>query len=468
MQLIAPRCVPELDSGFRPAVLTHRAFHDAVTSLETSQPALIALEQADGSVFHHRLTLPPDGHPLAVDAIPLVERLVKFLLWSRGAYRIYFAGPEAIASALTRYYRDDPRGQFDAEIMGARIYEHPLEIRHVAMDAIPPEKASSRALGRHVDGCRIGFDLGASDRKVAAVRDGEPVFSEEVEWNPTQQSDPQWHIDQIMDSLKRAAEHLPRVDAIGGSAAGVYVNNRVKVASLFRAVPPETFESRVKDIFLELQRMWHGIPFDVVNDGEVTALAGSMSLNTDGMLGIAMGSSEAVGFVNRDGNITSWLNELAFAPVDYQPGAPVDEWSGDRGCGALYFSQQAVGRLVSPAGLTEIDAALPLPDKLKQVQEHMAAGDERAARIYRTIGVYLGYSVAHYADFYAMDNVLVLGRVTTGDGGAVLLEQAREVLKTEFPELHERLRFHIPDEKDKRHGQAVAAASLPTLNASVT
>ncbi len=466
MQLITPRCIPELDSGFRPAVLTPRAFRDAVASCGSSEPALIALEQADGSVFHHRLALPPDDHPLAPDAIPLVERLVKFLLWSRGAYRIYFAGPSAIADALTRYYQDDPRGQFDSDIMGNRIYDHPFEIRHVSMDAIPAEKASSRTLGRNLDGCRIGFDLGASDRKVAAVLNGEPVFSEEIEWNPTQQSDPQWHVDQIMDSLRRAAEYLPRVDAIGGSSAGVYVNNRVKVASLFRAVPPETFKSRVKDIFLELQRMWNGIPFEVVNDGEVTALAGSMSLNTDGMLGIAMGSSEAVGFVNRDGNITSWLNELAFAPVDYQPDAPVDEWSGDRGCGALYFSQQAVGRLISPAGLTEIDETLPLPEKLKQVQQLMAAGDERAARIYRTIGVYFGYSVAHYADFYEMDNTLVLGRVTSGDGGAILLDQARAVLKTEFPDLHERLRFHIPDEKDKRHGQAVAAASLPVINPS--
>ncbi len=466
MQLIAPRCIPELDPGFRPAILVHRAFREAVASCTAPQPVCIALEQADGSVFHHRLSLPPEDHPAAATAASLVERLVKFLLWSRGAYRIYLAGPPEIAAALNRYYQDDPRGRFDADIMGNRIYDHPFEIRHVSMDAIPSEKASSRALGRNLDGCRIGFDLGASDRKVAAVLNGEPVFSEEIEWNPTQQSDPQWHVDQIMDSLQRAAKHLPRVDAIGGSSAGVYVNNRVKVASLFRAVPPETFESRVKDIFLELQRMWHGIPFEVVNDGEVTALAGSMSLGANGMLGIAMGSSEAVGFVNRDGNITSWLNELAFAPVDYQPDAPVDEWSGDRGCGALYFSQQAVGRLVVPAGLTEIDDALSLPEKLKQVQHYMAAGDERAARIYRTIGVYLGYSVAHYADFYAMDNILVLGRVTSGEGGAILLDQAGEVLKTEFPELHERIRFHIPDEKDKRHGQAVAAASLPIINKS--
>ena len=466
MQPIAPRCIPELDPGFRPAILTHLAFREAVASCARKQPACIALEQADGSVFHYRMDLPPDDHALAPDAAFVVERLVKFLLWSRGACRVHFAGPAAVAKALSDYSRGDSRGQFDADIMGTRIYGKPFEIRHVALDDIPPEKAESRALGRNLEGCRIGFDLGASDRKVAAVLDGEAVFSEEVEWNPTQQKDPQWHVDQIMDSLQRAAGHLPRVDAIGGSAAGVYVNNRVKVASLFRSVPPDLFESRVKDIFLEIQQKWHGIPLDVVNDGEVTALAGSMSLGANAMLGIAMGSSEAVGFVNREGNITSWLNELAFAPVDYQAAAPVDEWSGDRGCGALYFSQQAVGRLTAPAGMKEIAEDLPLPDKLKRVQELMANGDARATAIYRTIGVYLGYSVVHYADFYDMDNILILGRVTSGKGGEILLDQAKDVLNTEFPELSQRIQFHIPDEKDKRHGQAVAAASLPVLRSS--
>ncbi len=463
MRLIVPKCVPELDPGFRPAVLAHRAFRAAVEADPSPQPACIALEQADGSVFHYPLALPSGGRASDAGNLAIVERLTKFLLWSRGACRLHWSGPATVADALTRYYHDDPRGRFDAEIMGHRIYERPFEIRHTAVQELPAERAATRPLGRHLEGCRIGFDLGASDRKVAAVIDGQAVFSEETEWAPGQQSDPQWHADQIMDSLRRAAAHLPRVDAIGGSSAGVYVNNRVKVASLFRAVPADLFASRVRDLFLELQRRWNGIPFDVVNDGEVTALAGSMSLGVDGMLGIAMGSSEAVGYVTRDGSITSWLNELAFAPVDYQPGAPIDEWSGDSGCGAQYFSQQAVGRLIAPAGFTEIDAALTLPEKLKAVQQRMAAGDERAAAIYRTIGVYLGYAVAHYADFYAMDHILVLGRVTSGAGGGLILDQARRVLATEFPELAGRLQFHIPNEKDKRHGQAVAAASLPVI-----
>jgi hypothetical protein len=37
------------------------------------------------------------------------------------------------------------------------------------------------------------------------------------------------------------------------------------------------------------------------------------------------------------------------------------------------------------------------------------------------------------------------------------------VLDVEFPELAARIGFHVPDEHEKRHGQAIAAASLPAL-----
>ncbi|MEO6183596.1 MAG: ROK family protein, partial [Verrucomicrobiota bacterium] len=321
-------------------------------------------------------------------------------------------------------------------------------------------RAATAPLGRHLEGCRIGFDLGGSDRKAAAVIDGKVVFSEEVIWDPYLQPDPQYHLDGIMDSLKKAAAHLPCVDAIGGSAAGVYVNNRVKVASLFRGVPKDLFDARVKDLFLEVQKLWNNVPFEIVNDGEVTALAGSMSLKKNSVLGIAMGTSQAGGYVTPEGNITTWLNELAFMPVDYNPNAPRDEWSGDYGCGVQYFSQQAVGRLI-PAADIEIDPNLGLPEKLKEVQKLMAEGDERAAKIYQTIGTYLGYAVLHYSDFYHIENVLALGRVTSGAGGDLIIEVAKEVLKSEFPDVSQRISFHMPNENDKRHGQAIAAASLP-------
>ncbi len=291
------------------------------------------------------------------------------------------------------------------------------------------------------------------------------VYSEEIAWDPYFQQDPAYHLEGIHDSLTRAARHLPRVDAIGGSAAGIYVNNEVRVASLFRGVPPAAFDAQVRRMFFTLRERWGGVPFEVANDGEVTALAGSMSLGDGAVLGIAMGTSLAAGYVTPSGGITPWLNELAFAPIDYHPDAPRDEWSGDAGCGVQYFSQQAVGRLAPAAGL-EFPAGLPLPEQLVRVQEAMAAGDERAARIYDSIGISFGYAIAHYADFYTLRHLLVLGRVTSGAGGDLLLQRAREVLRADFPELAARVRLHTPDEKDKRHGQAIAAASLPALRNS--
>jgi predicted NBD/HSP70 family sugar kinase len=456
LPLLAPKVPAPFDPAFRPIALANRAF---LSEIGAGTPIAFGVEQADGSLFHYRTTIAPAGHRLAAGNFAFVERLAKFLLWSRGGFRVHFEGPRDLAEQLAVYYNATATGKFDAQIMGERIYEKPFEI--VSVTRLPPERASSTPLGRHLDGCRIGFDLGGSDRKVAAVKDGECLFSEEIIWNPIPQKDPRWHFDEIMDSLKRAATYLPCVDAIGGSSAGVYVNNRVKVASLFRGVSPEDFEKHVKNIFLDLQGAWNQIPFEVANDGEVTALAGSMSLGVNSVLGLAMGTSTAGGYVTADGNITSWLNELAFTPLDYSRHA-VDEWSGDYGCGAQYLSQQAVGRLLAPAGI-ELPASLSLAEKLKEVQKLMDKGDERAARIYQTIGVFLGYALAHFASFYDIQHVLTLGRVTSGPGGDIILNGAKEVLRADFPELHRQIQFHIPNEKDKRHGQAVAAASLPSL-----
>lgn len=458
LNLVAPQIAPVLDTNFRPAALVHRARRKAAQAAGGA-PVGVALEQADGSTFRFEIPIVPENHPEAAGNFRLVERWLKFLLWSRGGFRVHFAGPESLCRQLQAHYQNTHTGRFDAEIMGGRIYERSFEV--VPARVLPPARESSAPLGRHLEGCRIGFDLGGSDRKVAAVIDGKAVFSEEVVWSPIPEKDPQWHFDQIDDSLKRAAAHLPRVDAIGGSAAGVYVNNRVKVASLFRGVPPELFQSRVKDLFLELRRKWN-VPFEVANDGEVTALAGSMALGRNAVFGLAFGTSTAAGYVTPEGGITTWLNELAFAPIDYNPAAPVDEWSGDFGCGVQYFSQQCVGRLLPAAGIS-VDANLPLPEKLKHVQNLMEKGDDRARKIYETIGVYLGYAMAHYAEFYRIEHVLLLGRVTTGQGADLILNKAREVLRLEFPELASQLEFHVPDEKQKRHGQAIAAASLPNL-----
>jgi len=460
LPLIAPGVAPVLDPQFRPAVLANRAFRAEVRRAGKPLPVRLALEQTDGSVYHFATEIFPETVPGAAGNAIYLERILKFLLWSRGGWRIYFDGPARLAAKLTAHYRDDSTGKFDSSMVGEKMFDHPINV--VNTKAVPPERAQARPLGRHLNGCRIGFDLGGSDRKAAAVLEGNVVFSDETVWDPYFHPDPQYHFDGIMDSLKKAAGHLPRVDAIGGSAAGVYVNNRVKVASLFRGVPQDVFAKRVKDLFLQVKKAWNNVPFEVVNDGEVTALAGSMALGKNAILGIALGTSTAGGWVNGEGNITSWLNELAFVPVDYNPEAPRDEWSGDYGVGAQYFSQQAVGRLMPAAGI-EAPKDMPLPEKLKLVQSLMANDDPKARKIYETIGVYLGYQIAHFADFYPLQNLLILGRVTSGKGGDLIVAGARQTLKAEFPELAGKIELHMPDEKMKRHGQAIAAASLPEI-----
>ncbi len=459
--LTRPRLSPPLDADFRPPVLCNRRFRADVRAAGCGVPLVLSLEADRGSISRYETEVFPEGDTRFAANLVYVERLVKFLLWQRGGWRLVVGGPKAIGEHIRRLYAPGGARAFDVDLM-TTVYDRPFTVEQVEAGAAPAARTLPTALGRHLDGCRIGFDLGASDRKVAAVRDGKAVFSEEIVWDPKPQADPQYHVDQIQAALKSAAAHLPRVDAIGGSAAGIYVDNSVRVASLFRGVPKHLFESRVRGLFRELKAAWKGIPFEVINDGEVTALAGSMSLGVNRVLGIAMGSSLAGGYVDAGGNLPGWLDELAFAPVDYNPAAPMDEWSGDLGVGAQYFSQVAVSRLAAKAGIP-LHADSSLPERLKDVQALMRRNDPRARSVFETIGIYFGYTVAHYADFYDLGHLLMLGRVTSGEGGDVVLAKANEVLRAEFPDLADRIRLAVPDEASRRVGQAIAAASLPAL-----
>ncbi len=455
--LLMPALVPPLDGGLRPAALANRQFRAAVAASGAATPLVFGLERPDGTLSRFETAIFPDGHP---DNLWYAERLLKFLLWQRGGWKVYVGGPERVGQAIRQCYAPGGPRAFDAHFMGEEVYEREFSVVLCAPDEVPPQHESEKSLGRHLDGCRIGFDLGASDLKVSAVLDGEAVFSQEIEWNPREQADPGYHRERIMDALRLAAAKMPRVDAVGGSSAGVYIDNRPMIASLFRGVPKERF-AEVRELFLRIREEM-GVPLEIVNDGEVTALAGSMSLEANGVLGIAMGSSQAAGYVTHNGNITNWLNELAFAPVDYNPAAPVDEWSGDRGCGAQYFSQQCVFRLAPQAGI-EIPADLTNAQKLAFVQERLEAGHDGAVAIWQTMGVYLGYALAHYADFYELKHVLILGRCTSGSGGPLILEGANAVLRAEFPEIASQVIIQLPDEKNRRVGQSIAAASLPAI-----
>ncbi|MEG1996306.1 MAG: ROK family protein [Oscillospiraceae bacterium] len=447
--------VPVLDKTFVPMLAFNKEF------LKTAKkPIAVAVERSGGLLSVYDTFIHATKEMVEADNY-YIDRLVKTLLWARGGYKVYICGDENTYNYIKNTYSADGARAFDFDFM-ERVYEKPFEVINVAKyEDKPIAHEKSKSIGKHLDGCRIGFDAGGSDRKVSAVIDGEAVYSEEVVWFPKITADPDYHFDGIVESFKTAAAHMPRVDAIGVSSAGVYIDNRTMVASLFLKVPQDRFNAKVKDIYIRAAKEIGDVPIEVVNDGDVTALAGAIDLDDVNVLGIAMGTSEAVGYVDKDGNITGWLNELAFAPVDAQKEAMIDEWSGDIGCGVKYFSQDAVIKLAKPAGIG-LDEALSPAEKLKVVQALMANDDERAAKIFESIGIYLGYTLAYYAEFYDIKHILMLGRVMSGKGGDIILKKAKAVISDEYQNLS--MNIQTPDEKSRRVGQSVAAASLPQID----
>lgn len=444
--------VPVLDPEFAPLYQFNKAF-----LADAKKPIGIALERSNGETASFRTFI--HGTPEMREADHYyVNRVVKNMLWMKGGFRIYVSGDNDTYEYLKDAYSVGGIQEFDREFMSA-VYEQPVEV--VAVDDIPENKDNPQHIGGHFTGCRIGFDAGGSDRKVSAVIDGKSVYSEEVVWFPKITADPDYHYNEIVAALKSAAAHMPRVDAVGVSSAGIYINNRTMRASLFLKVPAELYDRKVKDIYIRaITDTFGDIPYVVANDGDVTALAGAMSLEDNNILGIAMGTSEAGGFVDRNGCITGWLNEIAFMPVDANPNAMQDEWSLDFGCGVKYFSQDGVIKLAPAAGIELADGLSPA-EKLKVVQELMEQDDPRAATIYSSIGCYLAHSLALYHSYYDFKHVLLLGRVMSGKGGDLLLDTCKEVLADEYPELNRMIHIALPDEKFRRVGQSAAAASLP-------
>lgn len=445
---------PVLDRNFIPVLAFNRAYLSGA-----AKPVSIAVERADGQMATVHTKIYGTEEMAKADNY-YINRIVKTLLWMKGGFKVYVSGDENIYAYLKKAFSKGGEQDFDFNYF-SDVFENGFEV--VYTDKVPEAKDSPKKVGGHMNGCRIGFDAGGSDRKVSAVIDGESVFSEEVVWFPKTNSDPDYHYDGIVSALKKAAEHMPRVDAVGVSSAGVYINNRTMNASLFLKVPRDLFEAKVKDIYIRaITDTFGDVPYAVYNDGDVTALAGAISLNDNNVLGIAMGTSEAGGFVDKNGCITGWLNELAFVPVDCNPDAMQDEWSLDIGCGVKYFSQDAVIKLAPAAGI-ELDESLSPAEKLKVVQELMANDDERAKNIYLSIGTYLGHTLAYYHELYDCRHVLLLGRVMSGKGGDIILAEAKRVISDEYPEFDGKILPSLPDEKFRRVGQSAAAASLPEI-----
>lgn len=447
-----------LDKGFQPIALGYREFK-AEAAVKGSFKAAFCLERNGGLKTRIDLDLIKEGVNDELN-YRIVERFVKSALWAVGGYKIYISAGKYVERRLQDEYRHGGKREFDWDFM-AGVYEQPFQIVPVAYADVPESKEENVAIGGKLNGCRIGFDAGGSDRKVSAVIDGKVVYSDETVWHPKLNADPQYHFDGIMDSMRRAAAKMPRVDAIGVSSAGIYIDNRAMVASLFLKVPKSEF-SKCKDIYMRCAKEFGDVPLVVANDGDVTALAGAVEFGVNNILGIAMGTSEAAGYINSDGCIRGWLNELAFVPVDLYTDAMEDEWSGDRGCGVKYFSQDGVIKLAEMGG-HKFDAAKSPAEKLLEIQELLERDDELAIKIFTNIGYYMGHSIAWYSEFYDIENLMILGRVTSGKASHLIKDEALKVIESTYPHL-KGVKILFPDESNKRVGQSIAAASLPSID----
>jgi len=344
---------------------------------------------------------------------------------------------------------------------------------------LPDAFDTPQVCGKDANGCRLAFDLGKSDIKTVAVKDNEVLDSSETEWDVTN-PDPDYHFNAILAAMKETAKKLPKIEAIGGSATGtVGANNEATWCDIFPNVPPDVYAAKVVDIFSRLaQEMAGDIPLKVINDGEVTALAAFQKIKEGNIMGISMGSSEGGGYANKDGNLLGWINELCYIRLDLNPKAPTDPWTkgAHTGMSHMYLGQRGTTKLASKGGVEVPDEMkYPHPDMctikhdihaqcLKKIQEAMKDPDKEpeCRKIYETVGVYLGYGLAQYMEFYAIDHVMILGRVSKGTGGDLMLETAKKVLQEDFPDLKIPI-FHTADDHFKAVGQCIAAAALPTL-----
>ena len=221
---------PELDPGFIP----FGVWMDAYLK-DAKKPIAIAIERDRGQVSVRKTFI--HGTPdMAKADYRYVERLVKFLLWSIGGFKVYVCGCDHIAKQLQADYSENGKRAFDYDFFH-KLYEVNLEIIGLPLDKCPAPNESTQPLGGHMDGCRIGFDAGGSDRKVSAVIDGECVYSEEVVWFPKLNEDPNYQYNEILTAFRTAASKMPRVDAIGVSSAGTFIGNAPMISSIFYKVP---------------------------------------------------------------------------------------------------------------------------------------------------------------------------------------------------------------------------------------
>jgi len=480
--IVSPKVKAPLDPGFAPVVLAKREYRNAAK--DCADTLHFALPRACGCARGELKVFPEDDERYQATVI-LAGIMIQESIWRCGASSLQLAGPASLCQTLKTAYSKGGTYEFEADVMPKAngTPDKVFEVTVVAGPAdLPAEKDTPQVCGKSAGGNRLAFDLGKSDIKTVAIKDGEVLDSAETEWDVTN-ADPQYHFDAIVAAMKKTianaeAKGFGKIEAVGGSATGtVSANNEATWCDIFPNVPQDVYKEKVVDIFKRIAKEVAGdVPLKVINDGEVTALAAFQRINKGNVMGISMGSSEGGGYANVDGNLMGWINELCYIKLDMNPEAPDDPWTkgAHRGLSHMYLGQRGATKNAYKICEVPDNYKYPHPDMctikhedhaqcLKLIQKAMVDTPEKATDLYRTCGVYLGYGLAQYCEqHYKIDHVMILGRVSKGAGGDIMLKVAAEVLETEFPELP-KITFHTADDHFKAVGQCIAAAALPTI-----
>jgi predicted NBD/HSP70 family sugar kinase len=479
--LVEPKIKAPLDAGFAPVPLAKRKYNEAAK--DCTDTVSFALPRPDGCATGE-LKVFPDSDLRYPASVMLAGIKIQEKIWQCGATSLQIAGPAGICEALKKAYSPGGTFAFEADVMPKAFGtpDKPFEVTIVDKAALPEKKDSPQTCGKDASGCRLAFDLGKSDIKTVAIKDGEVLDSMETEWDVTN-VDPDYHFKAIVDAMKGTIERAKEkgfgdIQAVGGSATGtVSADNEATWCDIFPNVPPDVYKEKVVDIFKRMAKEVAGdVPLKVINDGEVTALAAVQKIKKGNVLGISMGSSEGGGYANADGNLMGWISELCYMKLDMNLTAPTDPWTkgNHKGTSHMYLGQR--GATKNAYKITDVpeNYKYPHPDMctikhedhaqcLKLVQKAMKDSPDKASELYKTCGVYLAAGLANYVDMgYVIDHVMILGRVSKGEGGDLMLKTASECLAADYPEVP-KIEFHTADDHFKAVGQCIAAAALPVL-----
>jgi len=451
---------PELDHDFVPVVLWNYRYRQSLIEHGKQEKIIISIEDASGSIFSYPTEVFPNNDIYYNLNIKYIQGIIDSILWIIGGYKLTLSGNRKIFEHFKDKYLSEDNPNFESTFMGKNVYRKPFEVNYCSFEDAPTSNENYIKPSKNINGNRIGFDLGGTTKKCAAVVNGEIVFATSIPWDPRSQKDPEWFRNEIKDLLNKAAEKMPSVDCIGGSSAGVIIDNQPRGGLIFLNVPPNRFNT-ISNLFTDLKKEWK-IPVAIVNDGEVTALAGAQTLNKNAILGVCMGTSFGGGYITPEGFLTGRLNEIGYVPIDYNEKAVIDEWSGCVGTGIKYFSIQAIARL-APLAKIDVSKCKSEHEISQLVLNLLKKNDKRAENIYITIGAYLAYAIAHYSEFYEFKNILPLGGVTLGKGGKLMIAETKRILKEDFKSIYNSIEFLDFNSSDNHKALAIAAASIPVI-----